>query len=127
MATLEKIRKKSVLLLIIIGGALLAFILGDLLNNQSIFGRGTTVAEVNGTEIDYLKDFQELYAQASENSAQQGNREQDAAVLQNQVLQQLIMKTLMDQEYDDLAIDVTDAELSDYMFKVMPMQVRNFA
>ena len=127
MATLEKIRKKSVLLLIIIGGALLAFILGDLLNNQSIFGRGTTVAEVNGTEIDYLKDFQELYAQASENSAQQGNREQDAAVLQNQVLQQLIMKTLMDQEYDDLAIDVTDAELSDYMFKVMPMQDRNFA
>ncbi len=99
MSTLEKIRKKSVLLLIIIGGALLAFILGDLLNNQSIFGRGTTVAEVNGTEIDYLKDFQELYAQASENSAQQGNREQDAAVLQNQVLQQLWLVLYYNQQH----------------------------
>ena len=35
MATLEKIRSKSVLLLVIIGVALLAFILGDFFNSRS--------------------------------------------------------------------------------------------
>lgn len=37
MATLEKIRKKSVLLLVIIGAALIAFIIGDFLNSGSAF------------------------------------------------------------------------------------------
>ena len=45
MATLEKIRKKSVLLFIVIIGALLAFILGDFINQgRNLFGPGDTVA-----------------------------------------------------------------------------------
>lgn len=49
MATLEKIRKRSVLLLVIIGAALVAFIIGDFLNSgRNIFGDGTTVAKVDG-------------------------------------------------------------------------------
>ena len=54
MATLEKIRSKSVFLIIVIGVALLAFIIGDALtNSRNILGDHTTVAKVGGTKIDY--------------------------------------------------------------------------
>ena len=47
MATLEKIRSKSGFLIIVIGVALLAFIVGDArTNSQNIFGDRTTVAKV---------------------------------------------------------------------------------
>ena len=46
MATLEKIRSKSVLLIVVIGVALLAFIVGDALtNSRNLFGDHTTVAK----------------------------------------------------------------------------------
>ena len=45
MATLEKIRSKSVLLIIVIGVAMLAFIIGDALtNSRNNFGDHTTIA-----------------------------------------------------------------------------------
>ena len=47
MATLEKIRSKSILLFTIIIVALLAFILGDFFTSgRSLFGNGTTVAKI---------------------------------------------------------------------------------
>ena len=50
MATLEKIRSKSVFLIVVIGLALLAFIVGDALtNSRNIFGDETTVAKVGST------------------------------------------------------------------------------
>ena len=56
MATLEKIRSKSVFLLIVIFVALLAFILGDAITNgRNLFGNHTTVAKVGGEKIDYLE------------------------------------------------------------------------
>ena len=56
MATLEKIRKRSVLLIVIIGAALLAFILGDALTNgRTLFGNGTTVATPSNGGVLKLK------------------------------------------------------------------------
>ena len=53
MATLEKIRSKSVLLFTIIIVALLAFILGDFLTSgRSLFGGGTTIAQIGDHKID---------------------------------------------------------------------------
>lgn len=124
MATLEKIRKRSVLLLVIIGVALLAFIIGDFLNSsRSIFGSGTTVAKVDGEKIDYIA-FQQRYSELSENNKQ--NQQMDAAAMQNQVLEQMINEVLLNEEYDALGIDVSDKVLSEYMFKYMPMQDQNF-
>ena len=53
MATLEKIRKRAGLLAVVIGFALLAFIMGDLLNSgQTLFRMSADkVAEVNGERI----------------------------------------------------------------------------
>ncbi len=125
MATLEKIRKRSVLLLIIIGAALVAFIIGDFLNSsRSIFGNGTTVANVDGNKIDYLA-FQQRYSEFTEKN--KNVSQQDAATVQNQVLGQMIQEALFNEEYDALGIDVTDKELSNYMYKQMAMSDREFA
>ena len=53
MATLEKIRSKAAMLVVVIGIALLAFIIGDFLNSgQSFFMMNQNkVATVNGTTI----------------------------------------------------------------------------
>lgn len=125
MATLEKIRKKSVLLLVIIGTALIAFIIGDFLNSgRSIFGSGTTVAKVDGEKIDYLQ-FQQRYGAVAENNQQ--SNQQDAAIMQNQVLEEMIGEVLMDEEYDALGIEVSGKELSEYMFKHLIRRDQNFA
>ena len=125
MATLEKIRKRSVLLLIIIGVALLAFIIGDFLNSsRSIFGNATTVAKVDGEKIDYLA-FQQRYSEFTENN--KNASQQDAATIQNQVLGQMIQEALFNEEYDALGIDVSDKELSNYMYKQMAMRDQEFA
>ena len=50
MATLQKIRSKSVLVLIIIGAGLLAFVIGDFFTSgRTLFGTGSTIAKVDGT------------------------------------------------------------------------------
>ena len=125
MATLEKIRKRSVLLLVIIGAALVAFIIGDFLNSgRNIFGDGTTVAKVDGEKIDYLA-FQQRYSEFTEQN--KNASQQDAATVQNQVLGTMIQETLFNEEYDALGIDVTDTELSNYMYKQMAMRDQDFA
>ena len=60
MAALETIRKKAVLLTVVIGLALLAFILGDLINSgQAFFGDGTTIVKVGEDKID-ANEFQKV-------------------------------------------------------------------
>ena len=80
MATLEKIRSKSVLLIIVIGVALLAFIIGDALtNSRNIFGDHTTIAKIGSTKIDiteYQRKREELNNQYEE--ARKQNPEQFA-------------------------------------------------
>lgn len=114
MATLEKIRSKSVLLLIIIGVALIAFIIGDFLNSgRTLFGTGTTVAQVGSTKIDF-HDFQREMERANQ-QVQQSGQKVDASMLQQQVLDGLISESLFKQELEDLGIVVTDQEITDMM------------
>lgn len=65
MATLEKIRSKGVLLLIVVGSALLIFIIGDFINSGSSYFNQlkANVAKVNGDKIkveDYDPKINEL-------------------------------------------------------------------
>ncbi|MDE5554211.1 MAG: SurA N-terminal domain-containing protein, partial [Muribaculaceae bacterium] len=114
MATLEKIRSKSVLLFVIIIVALLAFILGDFLTSgRTYFGSGTAVAEAKGKKIDYT-----LYQQQMERAQEQSrnyNNNVDADELSQNVIQGLIGQELLKQEYEDLGIRVSDNEISEAM------------
>ena len=117
MATLEKIRKRSVLLFIVIIGALLAFILGDFLNSgRSFTGPGDTVAKAKGAKVDY-HSYQERAKQASENAKNNPQTaNMDGEVLNQQVIDQLLLEKLLEQEYASLGIDVTDNQISKIFF-----------
>ncbi len=127
MATLEKIRSKSVLLFIIIIVALLAFILGDFLNSgQTYFGNGTTVAKAGGVSVQY-NDYQNRINELSNRYRNQGNVSSDA--ISSQALSELIAEGLLNKEFKDLGIVVTDSELSEAMFGVNqhPMAAQTIA
>ncbi|MDE6557217.1 MAG: SurA N-terminal domain-containing protein, partial [Duncaniella sp.] len=114
MATLEKIRSKSVLLLVIIGAALLAFIIGDFFTSgRTLFGTGTTIAKVGDVKVD-VQDFQRR-AQEAATQAQNAGQRPDASALNQQVLNQMIAEKLLQKEYEKLGLTVTDSELSETM------------
>ena len=119
MATLEKIRNKSVLLFVIIIVALLAFILGDFLTSgRTYFGHPTTVAQAGDATVEY-QDYQNRLSQAGEQLRQQG-REMSNDVLSQQVVQGLLAEQLLKNEYNALGITVTDAELTEALTGANP-------
>ncbi len=77
----------------------------------ALFGSGTTVAKVDGKAID-IQDFQNRVQQASQQMQQSGQKV-DGAVLQQQVLSQMIQESLFNSEAEALGLTVTDAELTD--------------
>ncbi len=116
MATLEKIRSKSVLLFTVIIVALLAFILGDFFTSgRSLFGGGTTVAEIGNHEID-VQLYQQRLNQVSQQLQEQG-QQQDMDMVQAQVLQQMLFEKMMNAELEKLGIKVTGKELADIISK----------
>ena len=119
MATLEKIRNKSVLLFVIIIVALLAFILGDFLTSgRTYFGHPTTVAKAGGVSVEY-QDYQNRLAQAGEQLRNQG-RDYSNDVLTQNVIQGLLTEQLLKKEYGELGITVTDKELTEAMTGATP-------
>lgn len=119
MATLGKIRKQSVLLLIVIGVALLAFIIGDFFNSsRNIFGPGSSVANVGSESVD-IQEFQRRVDQFNQ-QMQQSNSKEDPAVIQNYVLNSMISETVINKMLDDLGIVVTDDELTEKMIGSNP-------
>lgn len=114
MAALEKIRSKAVFLTIVIGVALLAFILGDFLTSgRTFFGDGNTIAKVGDEKIDAM-EFQKRYEKMSA-QMQESGQQVDAAVVQNQVLNQMMSELLLNKEIEALGIYVTDEELTEAM------------
>ena len=119
MATLEKIRSKSLLLFVIIIVALLAFILGDFLTSgRTYFGSGTTIAKAGNAKVDYT-DYQSRINAASEQQ-RNSQRQTDNDELSQQVLQELLLEKLLQNEYKNLGITVTNAELTEAMTGAMP-------
>lgn len=117
MATLENIRKKSVLLFIVIIGALLAFILGDFINQgRSLFGPGDTVAEAKGAKVDFntYKERSSEMADQLKNNPQYANISQEQ--IEAQVINDLLLEKLFEEEYENLGITVTDKQISKLFF-----------
>lgn len=115
MATLEKIRSKSGLLFTLIIIALLAFIMGDFFDSsRSLFGPGTAAAKVDGHKIDY-QQYNSRVEQMRQQMQDRGYTNTDLAVIQQEVLNQMVYEELIKEEYDRLGIVVTDNELSQAM------------
>lgn len=123
MATLEKIRSKSVFLIVVIGVALLAFIVGDAItNSRNLFGDHTTVAKVGGEKIDYtdyIRKREELNGQLEQarrqNQAQYANF--DIQLLSQMALDQLIGEKLLSEAASKAGIETSDSQLSFYVLQ----------
>ncbi len=114
MATLEKIRSKSVLLVSVIGFALVLFIITLVDNPWAMFQDNTSVARVGGHKIS-VEEFGRRVEQQSHALQQQGRSDIDNAMLQQQVLQGMVEEALLADELDALGITVTDGELTEAM------------
>ena len=112
MATLEKIRKKSVLLIVIIGAALLAFILGDALTNgRTLFGDSTTVAKLGDAKVDineYQQRVEQLQAYAGDNA--------DSQVISQQAISSLLDEKLLDEAAEELGVEISDEAVTFFIF-----------
>lgn len=122
MATLEKIRSKAALLVVVIGLALLAFIIGDFLNSgQSFFMMNQNkVATVNGTTIGVEKYQERVNARTEQMQAmyQQSGMtmpEGMSASIQMEVYEQMVNEQLLQEELAAVGIAVSDAELQDML------------
>jgi len=114
MATLEKIRSKSVFLIVVIGIALLAFIVGDAISNgRNLFGSGSTVAKVDGVKVD-IAEYQDQVNRLQETMQAQG-REVDQQLLSEYALESLINQKLLARAADRLGIDVSDEQVTYYV------------
>ncbi|MEE4197420.1 MAG: SurA N-terminal domain-containing protein [Bacteroidales bacterium] len=119
MATLEKIRNRAgVLVAIVIGLALLAFILGDFLNSGgALFSNSQfEIAEISGKSISfqkYQKELNDLIEITKFSSGRNALDEQTTQRIQEQTWQQLLRKNILSDEYKELGIDISSQELWD--------------
>lgn len=125
MSALEQIRQRPILIISILGVALLLFILTAVDRPGELFTDSHTVAKVDGQKIDYI-EFQRRVEQQSEQMRNQGYTNVDNARIQTMVLQQMINEALMNKEFQDLGLVVTDNELSKAMLgeEAHPMVTR---
>jgi peptidyl-prolyl cis-trans isomerase D len=136
MALIGKIREKSVLLVVIIGLALVAFILGA----YGKMGSGSDEQIGYGTVFGEMVDFKKyeeantLFQQQDQMQFQQQQREytqkdQDASA--DKAWNYVVETIIFEQEYEALGIDVSENELKSYLygqdgFSVLPELQQGF-
>lgn len=126
MSVIQSLRTKYAKIVgALIGVSMLGFIMMDAANGpiQSLFGRDTSVAKVNGNKID-VKDYQQqltdyellipLYSQGKQLD------EATRAQIRQQVIDEMVYQKLVEDEMEQLGITVTDAELKDLIRGAAP-------
>ena len=114
MATLEKIRSKSGLLLAVIGIAMLAFILGDLLKstNSGVANDGN-VGQVLGEDVS-IQSFQQKVDEGIENWKSQNQQavldQTTLAQIRDQIWEQYVRELVMNNQLEELGVAVSDDE-----------------
>jgi len=116
MSIINSIRDKSALLLIVIGVAMLAFILGDLFSRNYLNqGNERIVGEIDGEEItfeQFSQEFEEFRANYEMNLGR-SLTEQELPGIRQQAWSQLVFKKAFYKEFEKLGITVTDEEMID--------------
>ncbi|MDR1675088.1 MAG: SurA N-terminal domain-containing protein [Tannerella sp.] len=118
MATLEKIRNLSGLLVGVVGLALFAFIIGDFLNSGSSYFRTPPdqVAKIEGTAINY--NYYQSRIEEMTNVYKMGNNtgnlpEEYLIQIRQSVYNSLVQEIVLNEALDRLGIKVTSEELFD--------------
>ena len=119
MAIIGKIRQQSTLVLIIIGGAIMAFVLTDLFSAGATGGQQGPInlAEVNGTNISPTEVDMRLQ-QAYENyqlntQSEEPLDEQTKNQIREQVWNDMLSELILGEQMEQLGVTVTAKELFD--------------
>jgi len=134
MAVINRIRQNVGLVIILIGLALVAFILTDLLRNTSmIFGGGQNeVGEVAGVPVDYTyfnSELQNAIYQEQQRSNSSTVTDDVRQSLVNRAWENVITEIIMNREYESAGINVSSSELMDMFIgpDPSPIIVQQFA
>ena len=116
MAIIGKIRQRSGLIIIIIGIALAAFVLGDFIRKGPHSNKTNYVGIIDGEKISYT-DFELKVEKQTEVYKQQTGKESPDAAQMLQIRQmtwtQILRETIMQKEYDENGILISTDELFD--------------
>lgn len=118
MATLEKIRNKAGLLVLVVGLALFAFIIGDFLNSGSTYFRQAQekVAEINGEVINYqdyqqrIDDMSEVYKMQTGSSSLP---EEYMTQIRQSVFDNMVQEIVLNEATEEIGMSVCPDELFD--------------
>lgn len=117
MAVLQRIRNHSIALLIIVGLAMVAFIVGDLITSSSSImqSRRDKVVTIDGEKVTY-EDYEAARQRRQDFvKAMQGQEldNQSTQQLNNQVYQEFITKNLIQKACEKFGITVTKDEINE--------------
>ena len=131
MATLEKIRSKGILLLVIVGLALVVFIVGDLVNSGSTYfhENSANVAVINGDKVK-IRDYAEKMDQFNDVvKLQYGNNINDEMTeqIRQMVWESTVTEKVISDECANIGMTVTKNELADMIVgnNISPMMMSN--
>ncbi|OQY00164.1 MAG: hypothetical protein B6I24_00435 [Bacteroidetes bacterium 4572_128] len=117
MAVLERIRKKGGLVASIVGLALLAFVMGDLLSSgSSIFNPDYSLAKIDGEEIPfplYQQKLSRLESIVKQNTRKSSLDASTLESLRDQTWNEILKEHIMQKEYNELGLAVNSNELYD--------------
>ena len=121
MALIGKIREKSWLLILIIGLALLAFILSDYKSIMGAYSDEYGLGTVYGTKVNAQKydAAVQRFEQQGRMQAQQQQKEftqQDQENANEQAWNFVVDNEILTKEYENLGIEVGEAEFKAYLF-----------
>ena len=118
MATLQTIRNHGTILLVVVGIAMLAFILGDFLNSGSSFFNKNreNVAEIAGHQVHYT-EYEAAKEQLTEvykfEYGRSDSNEEMTLYIRNQVWQTMLMNYTLSDQTEKIGMDITEDELSE--------------
>lgn len=112
MAVLENIRKRTTVLILIIGLALFAFVISGVFTSNNFGGEkvGSSVAEINGEEIS-IDEFRQEVEIASRRMGPTASSMQ----LVNQVWENKIRKTILGEQFEELGIGIEQDQIVDFL------------
>ena len=128
MTTLQRIRNHGVILLVVVGIAMLAFILGDFLNSGSSFFNKNreNVGVIAGHKVHYT-EYEAAKDQLTEvykiDSGSNDINEDLSIQIRNQVWQMLLMDYTLREQAEKIGMDVTAEELSELCIGTNPHQL----
>lgn len=116
MAAIGAIRKHGVLLLVIIGLALLAFILGDLSNVTRTFSNKYVMAKIDGKKMDqqYSKEYEENTALMKLLQKKTSFEDNEMYQIHEMTWQQMLQDKALDKELAKLGMTYTSQMIEDY-------------